>query len=107
MKCKLTLWALPVGTNNIGDVDVLTLPAVHFQDVYITGQGSQTALNQNVILASAGTGSVDTLNGTTGISFRSIAIQITPASGTVTAGVITFEGSNDNFTATALPVFPL
>lgn len=88
--------ALPAGNNNIGDVDVATLPAVHFQDVYVTGQGSQLALNQNIILASAGTGSYDTLNGTTGISFRSLSLQITPAAGTVTAGVITFEGSNDN-----------
>lgn len=76
--------------------DVLTLPAVHFQDVYVTGQGSQTTLNNNVILATAGTGSYDTLNGTTGISFRSVSLTIVPAAGTVTAGVISFEGSNDN-----------
>jgi len=99
--------ALPAGTNaigklaansgvDIGDVDVTTLPSVHFQDLYITGQGSQTALNNNVVLATAGTGTTDTLNGTTGISFRSLSFQVTPASGTVTAGVITFEGSNDN-----------
>jgi len=99
--------ALPAGTNaigklaansgvDIGDVDVTTLPSVHFQDLYITGQGSQTTLNNNVILATAGTGSTDTLNGTTGISFRSLSFQLIPAAGTVTAGVITFEGSNDN-----------
>mgnify|MGYP007080340438 CR=1 FL=1 len=29
--------ALPAGNNNIGDVDVITLPAVHFQDIAITG----------------------------------------------------------------------
>jgi len=77
-------------------VDAVTLPAVHFQDVYVTGQGSQTALNQNIILATAGTGSYDTLNGTTGISFRSVSLEIVPAAGTVTAGVVSFEGSNDN-----------
>ena len=87
------------------DQTPLPLAAVHFQDLFITGQGSQTALNQNVILAVAGTGSVDAQNGTAGISFRSVAIQITPAAGTVTAGVITFEGSNDNFVSTAVPVF--
>lgn len=65
-------------------------------DVAVTGQGSQTALNQNVINAVAGTGSYNTLDGVTGISFRSVSLQITPAAGTVTAGVITFEGSNDN-----------
>lgn len=88
--------ALPAGTNNIGDVDVLTLPAVHFQDVYVTGQGSQLAGGQNVVLASAGTGSYDLLNGTTGVSFRSVSLTFVPAAGTVTAGVISFEGSNDN-----------
>lgn len=95
--------SLPAGNNNIGHVDVDTLPAVHFQDLFITGQGSQLALNQNVVLASAGTGSTDTLNGTTGQSYRSIAIAITPAAGTVTAGVVSFEGSNDNTNFT--PIF--
>ena len=65
-------------------------------DLAVTGQGSQTALNQNIILATAGTGSYNTLDGVTGISFRSVSLQIIPAAGTVTAGVITFEGSNDN-----------
>lgn len=87
------------------DADVTRLPGVQFQDLFITGQGSQLALNQNIVLATAGAGSTDCLNGTTGISYRSIAIQITPAAGTVTAGVISFEGSNDNFVSTALPVF--
>lgn len=95
--------ALPAGTNNIGDVDVLTLPAVHFQDLFITGQGSQTALNNNIVLATAGTGSTDLLNGTTGASFRSVSIEMIPAAGTVTAGVVTFEGSNDN--TNFVPVF--
>ncbi len=88
--------SIEAGDNNIGNMDVVTLPSVHFQDLYITGQGSQTAINNNVVLATAGTGTTDTLNGTTGISFRSVSFQVTPAAGTVTAGVITFEGSNDN-----------
>ena len=79
------------------------LPAVHFQDVIVTGQGSQTAINNNVILATAGAGAYDTLNAVAGQSFRSFTIQITPAAGTVTAGVITFEGSNDNVNFT--PIF--
>lgn len=72
-------------------------------DVVITGQGSQLAINQNVILATAGTGNYDTVLPSANQMYRSWSIQITPAAGTVTAGVITFEASNDgtNFT----PIF--
>lgn len=72
-------------------------------DPTITGQGSQLSLNQNIILATAGSGSYDTQSAT-GVSYRSWEILIVPAAGTVTAGVITFEASNDNFVSTALPV---
>jgi hypothetical protein len=68
-------------------------------DSYITGQGSQTALNNNIILATAGTGSTDLLNGG-----KTISLHIVPAPGTVTAGNITFEESNDNFVSTANPL---
>jgi len=61
------------------------------QDLAITGQGAQTAVSQNIILATAGTGSTDF------IGYRSVAIQITPT-GTVSSGAVTFEGSNDNTT---------
>jgi hypothetical protein len=60
------------------------------QDLFITGQGTQTAVGQNIVLATAGTGSTDC------IAYRQIDIQINPT-GTVTSGVVTFEGSNDNF----------
>lgn len=59
------------------------------QDLSITGQGAQTAVGQNIVLATSGTGSTDT------ISYRMIALQVTPT-GTVTSGVVSFEGSNDN-----------
>ena len=64
-------------------------------DSLITGQGSQLTLNNNIILATAGSGS------TTATGYRSWSIEIVPAAGTVTAGNITFEGSNDgtNFQA--------
>lgn len=69
------------------------------QDGSIEGQGSQLALNQNVLLAVAGTGAIDT------IKYRQISFTITPATGTVTAGVITFEGSNDSDFTTPVTVF--
>jgi hypothetical protein len=57
---------------------------------FVTGQAGQLSLNQNIVLAAAGAGSYDT-----GAN-RSVALEIVPAAGTVTAGVITFEGSNDD-----------
>lgn len=74
-------------------------------DVMVTGQGSQTALNNNIILATAGSGSYDTVSSSTGNMLRSLSIQVVPAAGTVTAGAITFEGSNDNTNWT--PIFLL
>jgi hypothetical protein len=70
-------------------------------DQYVTGQGSQTALGNNVILAVAGSGSTDCQQ------YRSVAITITPAAGTVTAGNITFEASNDLVNFVALPLYDL
>jgi hypothetical protein len=68
-------------------------------DKTIIGQGSQTALNNNIVLDTAGTGSTDCFN------YRSIHLQIIPASGTVTAGAITFEGSNDNTNFVAVSLY--
>lgn len=59
------------------------------QDLFITGQGTQTAVGQNIVLATAGTASTDS------IAYRMISLQIVPT-GTVTSGVVSFEGSNDN-----------
>lgn len=72
--------------------------AVTMPDNAITGQGSQTTLNNNVILATAGAG------GQSAAGYRSWSIEIVPAAGTVTGGVITFEGSNDNVNWAAIDV---
>ncbi len=68
------------------------------QDLYITGQGTQTASGQNIILATAGTGAQDVSG------YRGMAIQIIPT-GTVSSGVVTFEASNDSTTWVALPLY--
>lgn len=68
-------------------------------DIRISGAGSQLALGQNILLAAAGTGATDCSK------YRQISITITPAAGTVTAGIITFEGSNDPAFTTAQVVF--
>ena len=68
-------------------------------DARTTGQGSQLALGQNILLATAGAGATDCSK------YRQISVTITPASGTVTAGAITFEGSNDPTFASPQVVF--
>lgn len=65
-------------------------------DIILQGQGGQTALGQNILLATAGTGAQSV------ITSRAISIQIVPT-GTVSSGVVTFEGSNDNVNFT--PIF--
>ena len=65
---------------------------------FVTGQSGQTASGNNIVLAVAGTGSYDA-----GL-YNNISIQIVPT-GTVSSGVVTFEGSNDNTNFTPVPLF--
>lgn len=96
-----------LGTAGSPSADVLTVQGatsgapltIVEQNVSVTGQGSQTTLNNNVILATAGSGSYDAAG------YSSIALQIIPAAGTVTAGAITFEGSNDNSNWQAIALY--
>ena len=69
------------------------------QDRNIVGAPSQTSLNNNVILDTAGSGPADALG------YGAVSIQIVPAAGTVTAGTITFESSNDNVNWTTVPLY--
>ena len=64
-------------------------------DVAIVGQGGQTAAGNNILLPVAGTGWTDVSN------FRAISLQVIPV-GTITAGTIVFEGSNDGNGAVAM-----
>lgn len=57
-------------------------------DLLITGASTGTTGN-NIILASAGTAGFDKTG------YRSMFVQVTPT-GTISAGAVTFEGSNDN-----------
>ena len=74
----------------VGSTIVTTSLPTGIVDKAITGQGSQTALNQNIINAVAGAGA------TPASGYRNLSIQVNVSAGTVTAGVVTFEGSNDN-----------
>lgn len=75
----------------------VTLSNENVQDSNITGQGVQTVANNNILLAVAGTGALDT-NG-----YRSAKVGVT-VTGTVTSGVVTFEGSDDNVNFNSLIV---
>jgi hypothetical protein len=57
-------------------------------DQYITGAASQSTLNNNILLASASSGWLDTTG------YGSVAIQINASAG-ISGGVVSFVGSND------------
>lgn len=71
----------------------VVLASDQIQDLVVTGQGGQSLAGNNILLASAGTGSVDTV--VNGSSYRSFFCQINASSG-IASGQIIFEGSNDN-----------
>ena len=71
--------ALPAGTNNIGDVDVLTFPAeVHSAD-FDSGAGTDNTLSFGIAVAAAGGAAVVTGDVTNGLD-----VDVTRVSGTVT-----------------------
>jgi hypothetical protein len=74
------------------------------QDLFITGQGAQSASGNNVFLATAGTGSTDTVAASGLVSYRSFYTQIIGSAG-IASGQILFEGSNDNTTFNPLTVY--
>lgn len=104
MKKILLLILLPFFVHAQTQQELSIILAASSQDFFVTGQGSQLAANQNILLATSGTTAMDAVSGGT-VSYASVYIQITPAAGTVTAGVVTFECSSDNFTSTAMPLF--
>ena len=80
-----------------------TIQGWSVQDVLVTGQTAQSTAGNNIMLATAGTGSVDCHPAST-VSYRSFAIQIIGTAG-ISAGAVTFEASNDNTTFVILPVY--
>lgn len=78
----------------------VTLSTEDVQDVYITGAASQSASGNNLLLASAGTSAIDCMPAN-GPTYRSFSCQINGSAG-ISAGAVTFEGSNDNTTFYAI-----
>lgn len=72
------------------------------QDLLVTGAAAQSTSGNNILLASAGAGSFDTLGD--GNCYKSLYCQINATSG-ISAGAVIFEGSNDNANWTTLTVF--
>ena len=80
------------------------LRVLNEQDVFITGQSGQSALNNNIMLAAAGAGTVDTVSTNGSPSYRSFYCQIIGSAG-IASGQVIFEGSNDGTTFNNLVVY--
>jgi hypothetical protein len=92
-RSKITL-----GADNVNDGDVSAsnpMPVAELP-LILTGAAAQTAVVNNILLASAGVDPVNTQN------YRSASIQV---NSTGTAGTYIFEQSNDGVIWGALPVF--
>lgn len=96
-----TATGTPLDTN-AGAASASTLRVIPsdeaLQDLEILGQGGQLALNQNIALTATGTDWLDVRK------YKQISIQIAPAAGTVTAGVISFEMTNNPTLGLILPL---
>lgn len=78
--------------------DQSTLPA-NLVDAIVTGQTAQSTSGNNILLATAGSGSVDVM--AANATYRSFYCQITGSAG-IASGQVIFEGSNDNTTFVTL-----
>ncbi len=84
----------PNGQTTMTNSSPVVLSSEQSQDGFIIGQAGQSVLGNNILLETAGTGSIDTLT-TNGVSYRAFYAQITGSAG-ISAGQVIFEGSNNN-----------
>ncbi len=89
----------PLQFNSQGDLQVET---TNQKDIIVTGAVGQSILNNNILLSTAGAAGFDTIP-TIGGSYQSFYAQVNGSAG-ISAGQIIFEGSNDNFVSTAIPL---
>ena len=78
----------PLGSATIATSTPVNIAQDQLSDTFITGLAGQTALNTNILSPTGGPDPIDCL------AFRSFGIQVIPT-GTITAGTVTFETSND------------
>ena len=98
-----TAIAANAGATNAGTQRIIRADG-QVQDVFVTGQGAQSASGNNILLAAAGATSVDAIGATGQSSFRSFTTQIVGGAG-IASGQVIFEGSNDNATFVPLSVY--
>lgn len=84
------------------DAPSATPAPVGTPDLYITGAAAQSAAGNNIMLDTAGTGSIDTM--ATINSYRSLQVQIVASAG-ITSGAVIFEYSNNNITFFPLQMY--
>lgn len=107
----LTLPALPAGTNNIGDVDVLTLPsttnagATAKTSDYDTGAGTDTVTMFGMALPASG-GSVQGGTATNPLRTDPTGTTTQPVSGTVTANLASGVNNIGDVDVLTLPALP-
>lgn len=91
---------LPSGISINSGSSPVVISSEQTQDL-MTTHTATNILGENLFVNGSGAFSFDTLSN--GTSYREFAIQIISAAGTL-GGAIIFEGSNDNFATTAIPL---
>ena len=95
------LFAVPAFSQTVTELKAIL--AASQQDLSITGALAQSSFGNNILLSSAGTGSIDLL--TVGaVSYRSFYVQVLGGA-SISSGQIIFEGSNDNSTFNPIPYY--
>lgn len=92
----------PLGATTTGNALPVAIATDQIGDVFITGQSGQSALGNNILLATAGTDSIDTMSYSPPL--RSLTVQIIGSAG-ITAGAVTFEQSNNGTTWFAMNAY--
>lgn len=88
--------------NSLDDLNIAFLNRPVLDDYFITGGAARSALNDN-LLAASGSAAIDTIGlGNSLGSVHSFNVQVNAGAG-ISAGAITFEGSNDNANWTPMP----
>ena len=94
----VTATQLPVALGQQGQTASLAVALANedVQDLYLTGQATQTATVNNILPATAGTAATDVTG------YKAASVQVVS---TGTGGTFIFEGSNDNSNFQSIPVY--
>ena len=98
MEVNGTAASVSSGATDAGTQRVM-LANESIQDLYFSGQATQTATINNIIPSTASSSATDL------IGYRSGSVQLICPTGTYTTGAVIFEGSNDNTNFQTIPVY--